>query len=233
MGWGHPVVVPGLPQNIRILPAEHLLKRGVWGVEGAGRDPQFLAKKSKFVQTSAEPRGGMDTRCVAHVVFCCPPPASWQTPANTTKLRHTSTAVRGRHLKQIFMADRGSKINRELNQTLLERGEEEAEEKIGEPLQSLGSALNFSPGAFFFQEKLFRLLDDGYKRAQETTPWIQADPGKNESEGAQTCLSLFKRVTNLCKFPPPCLISFSNLLKWGHGGVIHPTLIPSFPKIPI
>ena len=94
----------------------------------------------------------MDTRCVAHVVFCCPPPASWQTPADTTKLRHTSTAVRGRHIKQIFMADRGSKINRELNQTLLKRGEEEAEEKIGEPLQSLGSFLNFLLGYFFFQE---------------------------------------------------------------------------------
>ena len=109
-GLGLPVVVPGLPQNIRILPAEHLLKRGVWGVEGAGRDPQFLAKKSKFVRTSAEPRGGMDTRYVAHVVFCCPPPASWLTPADTTKLRHTSTAVRGRHIKQIFMAHRGSKM---------------------------------------------------------------------------------------------------------------------------
>ena len=38
MRWGLPVVVPGLPQNIRILPAEHLLERGVWGVEEAGRD---------------------------------------------------------------------------------------------------------------------------------------------------------------------------------------------------
>ena len=152
MRWGLPVVVPGLPQNIRILPAEHLLKRGVWGVEGAGRDPQFLAKKSKFVGTSAEPRGGVDTRCIAHVVFCCPPPASWQTPADTTKLRHTSTAVRGRHIKQIFMAHRGSKINRELNQTLLKSGEEEAEEKIGEPLQSLGFSSQLSPGVLFFQE---------------------------------------------------------------------------------
>ena len=94
----------------------------------------------------------MDTRCVAHVVFCCPPPASWQTPADTTKLRHTSTAVRGRHIKQIFMAHRGSKINRELNQTLLKSGEEEAEEKIGEPLQSLGFSSQLSPGVLFFQE---------------------------------------------------------------------------------
>ena len=38
MRWGLPVVVPGLPQNIRILPAEHLLEQDVWGVEGAGRD---------------------------------------------------------------------------------------------------------------------------------------------------------------------------------------------------
>ena len=152
----------------------------------------------------------MDTRCVAHVVFCCPPPASWQTPANTTKLRHTSTAVRGRHIKQIFMAHRGSKINRELNQTLLKSGEEEAEEKIGEPLQSLGFSSQLSPGVFFLPGELFRLLDDGYKRAQEATPWMQADPGENQSEVAQPCLSLCKRITNLCKFPPPRLISFSN-----------------------
>ena len=39
MGWGHPVVVLGLPQNIRILPAVHPLERGVWRVERAGRDP--------------------------------------------------------------------------------------------------------------------------------------------------------------------------------------------------
>ena len=50
------------------------------------------------------------------------------------------------------MADRGSEINRELNQTFLKRGEEEAEERIGEPLQSLGSVLNFLLGYFFFQE---------------------------------------------------------------------------------
>jgi hypothetical protein len=53
-----------------------------------------------------------------------------------------------RHLKLISIADRGSKINRELNQTLLKRGEEEVEEKIGEPLQNLGSFLNFLLGYF-------------------------------------------------------------------------------------
>ena len=145
------------------------------GWRGRGGILNFSPKKSKFVQTSAEPRGGVDTRCIAHVVFCCPPPASWQTPANTTKLRHTSTAVRGRHLKQIFMADRGSEINRELNQTLLKRGEEEAEEKIGEPLQSLGSVLNFLLGYFSSR----RIVQTFGRR-------VQAGPGSHTLDASRS-----------------------------------------------
>ena len=140
----------------------------------------------------------MSTRCVAHVVSATP---------RLQASKRQQTKQNFVTLPPQFEGDTLNKSSRRTgkrnqpgtgsNSSEESRGGGKGENWGVSPKPRSSSQL--SPGVFFPPGELFRLLGVWNKRAQATTPRIEANPGKNESEGAQTCLSLFKRVINLCK----------------------------------